>query len=89
MQGVVSQLLLPCASGEGRVLACEIMIGTTGIKNLIREQEIEQIPTLIQTGGQYGMRTMDKSLKELYTKGIISHEVALSKAKNTQEFRNL
>ncbi|HDZ77545.1 MAG TPA: type IV pilus twitching motility protein PilT [Candidatus Omnitrophica bacterium] len=89
LQGVVSQLLLPCASGEGRILSTEIMIGTTGIKNLIREQEVEQIPTLIQTGGQYGMRTMDKSLKELYTKGIITHETAISKAKNVQEFRNL
>ncbi|MDP1853136.1 MAG: type IV pilus twitching motility protein PilT [Candidatus Omnitrophota bacterium] len=89
LQGVVSQLLLPRAIGEGRVLATEIMIGTSGIKNLIREQEIEQIPTLIQTGAQYGMRTMDKSLKELYRTGIISYETALARVKNPQDFRNL
>ncbi|MFA5118356.1 MAG: type IV pilus twitching motility protein PilT [Candidatus Omnitrophota bacterium] len=89
LQGVLSQLLLPKASGKGRVLATEIMVGTPGIRNLIREQEIEQIPTLMQTGSQYGMRTMDKSLKELYQKGYITLDLAMSKAKNTEEFRQL
>lgn len=89
LQGVVSQLLLPRASGVGRVVATEIMIGTSAIRNLIREQEIEQIPTLIQTGQQFGMRTMDKSLKDLYRAGVITYETALSKAKNVEEFKNL
>lgn len=89
LQGVVSQLLLPRASGEGRVLATEIMVATPGVRNLIREQAIEQIPTVIQTGSQYGMKSMDKSLKELYQAGIISYEVALSKAKNPEEFKHL
>ena len=89
LQGVVSQLLLPMASGQGRVLATEIMLGTSGIRNLIREQEVEQIPTLMQTGSQYGMKTMDKSLKELYQKGLISLDVALSRVKNPEEFKQL
>jgi twitching motility protein PilT len=89
LQGVVSQILLPMASGRGRILATEIMVGTSGIRNLIREQEIEQIPTLMQTGSQYGMRTMDKSLKELYQKGLISLDTALSRVKNTEEFKQL
>lgn len=89
LQGVVSQLLLPNIDGKSRVLATEIMIATVGIRNLIREQEIEQIPTLMQTGAQYGMKTMDKSLKELYQAGLISLEAALEKAKNPDEFRNL
>lgn len=89
LQGVVSQLLLPHASGKGRVLATEIMLGTPGVRNLIREQEIEQIPTLMQTGSQYGMKTMDKSLKELTQKGYISIDVALSKVKNAEEFKQL
>ncbi len=89
LQGVVSQLLLPLASGQGRVLATEVMIGTPGIRNLIREQEIEQIPTLMQTGSQYGMKTMDKSLKELFQQGRISLDTAMSKVKNTDEFRHL
>jgi twitching motility protein PilT len=89
LQGVVSQLLLPLASEQGRVLATEVMIGTPGIRNLIREQEIEQIPTLMQTGSQYGMKTMDKSLKELFQQGRISLDIAMSKVKNTDEFRHL
>jgi twitching motility protein PilT len=89
LQGVISQLLLPHVSGKGRVLATEVMVGTPGIKNLIREQEIEQIPTLIQTGAQYGMKTMDKSLKELFEQSKITLDIAMSKAKNAEEFRNL
>lgn len=89
LQGVMSQLLLPKAAGRGRVLCSEIMVATPGIRNLIREQEIEQIPTLMQTGSQYGMRTMDKSLKELYQKGLITLDVALSKVKNPEEFKQL
>ncbi|MGD9014706.1 MAG: type IV pilus twitching motility protein PilT [Candidatus Omnitrophota bacterium] len=89
LQGVVSQLLLSHISGKGLVLATEIMVATPGIRNLIREQESEQIPTLMQTGSQYGMRTMDKSLKELLNKGLISLDVAMSKVKNIEEFRQL
>jgi len=88
LQGVVSQLLLPRID-HGRIMACEIMIATSGIRNLIREQEIEQIPTLMQTGSQYGMKTMDKSLKELFQQGLISLDTAMSKVKNPEEFRQL
>ena len=89
LQGVVSQLLLPRADGRGRILAAEIMVATPGIRNLIREQEIEQIPTLMQTGSQFGMQTMDKSLKNLYKQDAISLETAVSKVKNPEEFKNL
>ncbi len=89
LQGVVSQLLLPHASGKGRVLATEIMMATPGIRNLIREQEIEQIPTLMQTGSQHGMHTMDKSLKELLSKGLITMDAAMFKVKNREEFKQL
>ena len=89
LQGVVSQLLLPKVNGVGRVLSTEVMIATPGIRNLIREQEIEQMPTLMQTGSQYGMKTMDKSLKELFQKGMISLDTAMSKVKNIDEFKQL
>lgn len=89
IQGICSQLLLPRASGTGRILSAEVLIATPGIRNLIREQEIEQIPTLIQTGSQYGMKTMDKSLKDLYHSGLISYDVAVSKVKNPEEFKHL
>jgi len=89
LQGVISQLLLPHISGQGRVLSTEILVCTPGIRNLIREQEIEQIPTLMQTGGQYGMRTMDKCLKELFQQGVISLDVVMSKVKNPEEFKQM
>jgi twitching motility protein PilT len=89
LQGVMSQLLLPSATGKGRVMCTEIMVATPGIRNLIREQEIEQIPTLMQTGSQYGMKTMDKSLKELFKQGLITLDVAMSKVKNVDEFKQL
>ena len=89
LQGVVSQLLLPHASGKGRVLATEIMVATASIRNLIREQQIEQIPTAMQTGLQYGMNTMDSCLKTLMQKELITLDVAMSKIKNKEEFKQL
>ena len=89
LQGVICQLLLPHASGKGRVLATEIMMATSGIRNLVRTQELEQVLTLMQTGSQYGMKTMDKSLKELFNQGLIGLDVAMSKVKNTDEFKQL
>lgn len=89
LQGVISQLLLPHASGKGRVLGSEILIGTPAIRNLVREQELEQIPTLMQTGAQFGMKTMDKSLKTLFNQGLITLDVAMSKVKNLDEFKQL
>ena len=89
LQGVVSQLLLPHSTGKGRVLACEVMVATPAIRNLIREQEIEQIPTAMQTGSQYGMKTMDKSLKELFQHGHITLDTAMSKVKSPDEFKQL
>ncbi|NLE65084.1 MAG: type IV pili twitching motility protein PilT, partial [Elusimicrobia bacterium] len=86
LQGVISQKLLPRSDGKGRVLATEIMVATPAIRNLIREQAVEQMVTSIQTGAQFGMKTMDRSLKELLEAGLISYETAVDHAKNTQEF---
>ncbi|MBF0521537.1 MAG: PilT/PilU family type 4a pilus ATPase [Candidatus Omnitrophica bacterium] len=89
LQGIVSQILLPRASGKGRVMASEVLVATPAIRNLIREKAVEQIPTTIQTGGQFGMHTMDMSLKNLYQKKIITYEEAIAQAKNIQEFKQL
>ncbi|MDD5070607.1 MAG: type IV pilus twitching motility protein PilT [Candidatus Omnitrophica bacterium] len=89
LQAVISQILLPTAKGNGRILATEVMVATPGIRNLIREGEVAQIPSLIQMGAQHGMYTMDKSLKNLCNKGIITKEVAINKVKNIMEFENL
>jgi len=89
LQGVISQKLAPRASGKGRIMVPEIMLATAGVRNMIRERAVEQMRTAIQTGGQYGMRTFDKSLKELYDKGIITYETSLSMATNINDFKNL
>lgn len=89
LQGVCSQHLIRHASGMGRVLSSEVLVATPAIRNLIRERAIEQIPTAIQTGHQYGMHTMDKSLAELYLGGIITYEEALSEVRDIQEFKQL
>jgi len=89
LQGVVSQQLLPRRDRPGRVIATEVMIATNAIRNLIREHETEQLLTHIQTGGQYGMHTMDKSLKALYQKGLIAEDVFKTYIKNPDEVRNL
>jgi len=89
LQGIISQQLLPRKDRPGRVIATEVMIATNAIRNLIREHETEQLLTHIQTGGQYGMHTMDKSLKTLYQKGLIAEDVFKTYIKNPEEIKNL
>lgn len=89
LQGVVCQRLLPRAEGEGRVLVTEVLVATPAIRNLIREKAVEQIPTAIQTGSQYGMHTMDSCLRNLFEQGVITFEDAMTQVKNVEEFRHL
>ncbi|MDO9319474.1 MAG: type IV pilus twitching motility protein PilT [Gammaproteobacteria bacterium] len=85
LQAVVSQALLK-KNGGGRVAAHEIMIGTPAIRNLIREDKVAQMYSAIQTGSQYGMKTLDQCLKELVQKGTITKEEARGKAKMPDSF---
>ncbi len=80
LQGIISQQLVPKADGSGRVVAAEILVVTPALRNLIRENKIHQIYSAIQTGSSVGMVTMEKSLKSLYQRGIISLEDATKRA---------
>ncbi|MCT8976912.1 type IV pilus twitching motility protein PilT [Clostridium sp. CX1] len=80
LKGIVSQQLLPKVNGKGREAALEIMVATSAIQNMIREGKTHQVESSMQTGAKYGMKTMDMSLSELYKKGLISYETALSYA---------
>lgn len=82
LRAVIAQTLLKTRDGSGRVAAHEIMIGTPAIRNLIREAKVAQIGSMIQTGGQYGMQTLDQCLSELVKRGVVSAEEARSKAAN-------
>lgn len=77
LEAVFCQQLLPVANGRGRAMAAEIMIPTTGIRSLIREDKCHQIISHIQTGGKLGMQTMNQSLFTLYQQGLITWDDAL------------
>tara|TARA_B100001750_G_C15433951_1_gene559850 strand:- start:109 stop:1167 length:1059 start_codon:yes stop_codon:yes gene_type:complete len=85
--GIVAQKLLQNKEGNGRVPASEIMIANSAIKNLIREDKIYQIPSLIQSGGQEGMHTLDQDLQRLLSKGSIDREDAIKIAEDPETFK--
>ena len=88
IQGVMSQQLLPRAHTKGRVPAIEIMLANNAIRNLIREGKSHQIYTVMQTSLSEGMITMDRSLFELYRKGLVTWEDAFKHAIDQKEFKN-
>ncbi len=86
--GVLSQRLVPTVSGDGRVPALEVMIGTALVKDCIREaKRTPEIPAYIAQGAsQYGMQTFDQCLLKLYRDGVISYETAREAATNADDF---
>jgi twitching motility protein PilT len=80
IEAVITQTLLKKKSGNGRVPALEIMIGTTAIRNLIREGKIHQIPGTMQVSQKDGMQTMDMALVDLAARGLVSQEEAQSRS---------
>ncbi len=89
LQGIVTQQLLPTADGARRVAACEVLVPTPGVRNLIREGKTHQIPSAMQTGAQSGMQTMDSSLAALVRAGTINPKVALDRSSTPEELRRL
>jgi twitching motility protein PilT len=87
LKGVIAQTLLPRADGMGRVAAREIMVVTPAISNLIREGKTHQIYSAIETGGKFGMNSLDRALVQLVQEGIVNAEDALAKAHNTEYVR--
>ncbi|WP_373067287.1 type IV pilus twitching motility protein PilT [Gemmatimonas sp.] len=86
LHAVVSQRLMPRANGQGRVLACEVMIVTSTIRDLIAEGNIVEIRDYIADGAQYGMRTFDQHLTELVNSNEVTFEVAKAAATNPADF---
>src|SRR5213592_2968213 len=89
LQGIVTQTLLPTADGSGRVAACEILVPTAAVRNLIREGKTHQVYSVIQTGGSHGMQTMDASLASLVRANKITKQLAESRAHSVEELRRL
>lgn len=90
LEGILCQSLLPKASGGGRVMAMEVLVPNAAIRNLIREDKVHQIYSMMQTGQEkYGMQTFNQSLATLYFKKLITLELALQRSSNPDELQEL
>ncbi len=90
LEGIMCQALLPKASGDGRVMALEILIPNSAIRNLVREDKIHQIYSMMQTGqDKFGMQTFNQALASLYQKRQITLEAAMQRSSNTDELKDL
>ena len=90
LEGILCQTLLPRVDGRGRVMALEILVPNPAIRNLIREDKVHQIYSMMQTGqGKHGMQTLNQALATLYHKRIISIEVAMQRSSNADELHEL
>jgi twitching motility protein PilT len=89
LQGIVTQQLLPTLDGSGRIAACEVLVPTPAIRNLIREGKTHQIYSSLQTGANQGMQTMDTALAQLVRSGQISAKLAESRSSTPEELRRL
>ncbi|WP_354625394.1 type IV pilus twitching motility protein PilT [Psychromonas sp. MME2] len=85
LRAVISQTLLK-KNGGGRVAAHEIMLGIPAIRNLIREDKVAQMYSVIQTGMVHGMQTLDQCLRNLVSQGQVSHADAAQKASDPKTF---
>jgi twitching motility protein PilT len=89
LAGVVSQLLIPTADGQGRVAAIELLMKTTGLPNIIREGNTPQLLSMMQGGRSVGMQTMDDALEGLVRKGIIHPKDALQRVLDKPRFEQM
>ncbi|NLI79858.1 MAG: type IV pilus twitching motility protein PilT [Candidatus Riflebacteria bacterium] len=89
LRAVVAQQLLPTASGKGRVVATEILIGNPAVANCIREQKISGLYTTMQTSVSEGMMTFEQSLKDLYLRGDITLEEAIMHTLHPKELERM
>ena len=90
LEGVISQTLIPRASGSGQVLASEVLIPTQAIRNLIREDKLHQIYSQMQIGqSKHGMQTLNQSLCDLFLRRLITLEDAMSRSGDVDELKNL
>ncbi len=89
LKGVITQNLIPLATGEGRVVATEILVGTDAIANMIRSDKVYQIESVMQTGVKEGMHTLNMNLKELIANRVITKEMAIKRSNNPKELMNV
>jgi len=84
LQGIIAQDLLPSVDRSSRVLAYELLVANSAVRNIIRENNKHMLETLIQTGGKDGMVLMDACIYDLYCRALISYDTALTRARNPE-----
>ena len=84
--GIVAQTLIPTLDGTGRVAAVEVLVATPAIRNMVRENKIHQLPSVIQTGARDGMQSLDQHLKTLVKQRRITQEEAVKRALERDAF---
>ena len=89
LEGIVTQQLLPCVGGKGRVVACEVLVPTPAVRNLIREGKTHQLYTVMQTSAQQGMQTMNASLADLVQRGKITKDIAVRRSSTPDDLERL
>ena len=89
IQGVVTQTLVPTIDGSARVAACEILLPDDAVRNLIRQAKVEQIYSVMQTGSNKGMQTLEQALVDLVSRGIITKETAISRSSRPDQLLGL
>ena len=89
LEGVITQQLLPTSDGASRVAACEVMIPTPAVRNLIREGKTHQILSSMQTGSASGMQTMDAALATLVREGKITPALAMQRSSHPDDLKRL
>jgi twitching motility protein PilT len=89
LQGVLTQTLVPTADGTGRVAALEVLLPDDAVRNLIRQGKVEQIYSVMQTGTQRGMQTLEQALARLVLSGAVALEVALARSSRPAELDGL
>lgn len=86
LQGIIAQQLIPRMDKKGMIVATEVMMATSAVRNLIRKASTHEIYSMLEIGAKYGMQGMDTSLKNLYKNKMISYDEALAHAINQEHF---
>lgn len=87
LEGIITQTLLPRADGKGRICAQEIMIASSAIRTLIRDNKVHQMPNVIQASAKFGMQTLETALGNLVVSGQVTFDEALKKTSSPDDFK--
>jgi twitching motility protein PilT len=85
LSGIVAQQLVPRADGKGLIVCVEVLKVTTGVRNIIRKAQTQEIYSMMEIGAKHGMQTMDSAIRDLYKSKLITYETALSRAINPEQ----